>query len=181
MSSSSGSEAIERAVRFLSAPAVVANPNTDEKIHYLLTKGLSEEEVRLVMQLVEGKTKEAAPRPTRKEEAGGADMVVLLGGSQNSGNASVVGDNTDDSSGEEQSVEAAGQTVPPTERRSADSSPAVVSSMTDLVSASSMRLRPGPSSELAAPFRKRMGRDQTRSKRVSTRSSATISLQRSTP
>lgn len=107
MSSSSGSKAIERAVRFLSAPAVVANPNTDEKIHYLLTKGLSEEEVRLVMQLVEGKTKEAAPRPTRKEKAGGADMVVLLGGSQNSGSAGVIGDNTDDSSGEVQSIEAA--------------------------------------------------------------------------
>ena len=116
MSSSSGSEAIERAVRFLSAPAVVANPNTDEKIHYLLTKGLSVEEFRLAMQLVEGGTKEdeispqqqqAAPRPRRNKKTGGADMVVLLGGSQNSGNASVVGDNTDDSSGEEQSVEAA--------------------------------------------------------------------------
>ena len=108
--SSSGSEAIQRAVRFLSAPAVVANPNTDEKIHYLLTKGLSEEEVRLAMQLVEGGTKEAAPRKTRDKKMGGADMVVLLGGSQNSsnqnaGNASV-GDSNDDS-GEEQSIEAA--------------------------------------------------------------------------
>ena len=105
--SSSGSEAIQRAVRFLSAPAVVANPNTDEKIHYLLTKGLSEEEVRLAMQLVEGGTKEAAPRKIRNKKVGGADMVVLLGGSQNSGSAGVIGDNTDDSSGEEQSIEAA--------------------------------------------------------------------------
>ena len=125
------SEPIQRAVRFLSAPAVVANPNTNEKVQYLLTKGLSEEEVDLAMQLVvEGGTKtldqnmarrSPAAQLTRNEnmkasnsmddgnaqgsKRGGADMVVLLGGSGSNPSDDSINESTD--LGEEQSVDAA--------------------------------------------------------------------------
>ena len=125
------SEPIQRAVRFLSAPAVVANPNTNEKVQYLLTKGLSEEEVDLAMQLVvEGGTKtldqnmarrSPAAQLTRNEnmkasnsmddgnaqgsKRGGGDMVVLLGGSSSNSSDDGINESTD--LGEEQSVEAA--------------------------------------------------------------------------
>lgn len=124
-------EGIQRAVRFLSAPAVLANPNTNEKVQYLLTKGLSHEEVNLAMQLVEGDTQtedqqmaqtapttepsknekmEEAPNSiddgnTQGSKRGGTDMVVLLGGRSQSSSNNSINESTD--LGEEQSVEAA--------------------------------------------------------------------------
>jgi len=128
-----GEEAIARAVRFLSAPAVVANPNTDEKLKYLQTKGMSAEEISRAMEIVSGGTDTAeqeqmakcaptqlrgnderepeAPANTKngtdiqEVKRGGADIVVLLGGSNQASSNGSITERSD--SGEVQSVEAA--------------------------------------------------------------------------